>query len=263
MRKLSFMVATLLIAGLASQAFAEDAKEKTEAKEKTGVKERTDAKEKTGVKERTDAKEKTEARGEKPKSSPGWVVLEEDWWYPFLRDFPTALHNARERYRAKEASSAGAEIDKAISWLEFAQDHADKSTAEDLSTARSDLMDVSAALKSGTPVLAKKLDAAFAHASLALARHHHFRSSKAVAEEDLKTAGRHLMAAADLLRSAAESANLEYGSEAVEIYDDYAPFGFLDETIVLEKGKVEANLAAVKAELDRLAAKLKAGRWSR
>ena len=159
-------------------------------------------------------------------------------------------------YRAKEERSAGAEIDKAISWLQYAQEHANKATAEEISTARYDLMDFSTALKSGKPVLAKKLDAAFAHASAALAKHHYFESDKAIRDDDLKTAGKHLMAAADLMRNAAQSANLEYGSEAYDIYDGYAPYGYWDDTIVFEKSKLESNLTTVKTELDKLATKL-------
>ena len=230
MKKTSFAVAILLVAGMSSMAFAGDGKKKTEGK------------------------------GEKPKASPGWVVIEEDWSYPFLYDFSTALHKAREHYRAKEDRSASAEIDKAISWLEYAQAQAEKTTAEDLSTARLDLMDFSAALKSGKQVLAKNLDAAFAHASVALAMHHHFQSGKALAEGDLKKAGKHLMGAADLLRSAAQSANLEYGSAAVDIYDSYAPYGYWDDTIAFEKSKLESDLTTVKTELEKLAAKLKAGK---
>lgn len=230
MKKSSFAVAALLVAGMASMAFADDTKKKADAK------------------------------GEKPKASPGWVVIEENWWLPFLHDFPIALHNAREHYRAKEEKSAGAEIDKAISWLKYAQGHATKSTAEDLSIACSDLMDFSAALKDGKPVLSKKLDAAFAHASVALAKHHHYLSGKALGESELKTAGKHLLAATDLLRCAAQSANLEYGSEAVMIYDEYAPYGYPDDTIVFEKSKLESNLITVKTELEKIATKLKASR---
>ena len=230
MKKTSFAVAVLLVAGMASMVFAADAKKKTEGK------------------------------GEKPKVSPGWVVIEEDWWFPFLYDFSTALDNARDRYRVKDEKSASAEIDKAEAWLKYAENHADKSTAEDLSTARVDLMDFSAALKSGKPVLAKKLDAAFAHASAALAKHHYFKSEKALGVADLKTAGRHLMAATDLLREAAQFANIEYGRDAVSIYDDYAPYGYWDETIVFEKNKVESNLTTIKTELEQLAAKLKASK---
>jgi hypothetical protein len=228
MKKTRFAVATLLVAGMSSMVFAGDAKKKTEVK------------------------------GEKPKASPGWVVIEEEWWNPFLHDFTTTLHNAREHYRAKENKSASAEIDKAISWLEYAQVQAENSTAEALSTARCDLGDFSDSLKSGKRVLAKKLDAAFAHASVALARHHYFQSGKALAEGDLKTAGRYLMSATDLLRSAAQSANRECGREAVEIYDTYAPYGYWDDTIVFEKSKLESDLTTVKTELEKLAAKLKA-----
>ena len=92
MKRNSFVFATLMAAGMVSMAFADDTKKKTEPK------------------------------GEKPKASPGWVVIEEDWGNPFFYDFSTALHNARERYRAKEERAAGAEIDKAISWLKYAQE---------------------------------------------------------------------------------------------------------------------------------------------
>ena len=239
MKKHSFAVSTLLVIAMASMAFGQDTKKKPEVKGE---------------------KPKAVAKGEKPKASPGWVVVEEDWSLPFLFDFSTALHVAREHYRAKEDKSASAEIDKAIAWLKYAEDRATRSTAEDLSTARLDLMDYSASLKSGKPVSARKLDDAFAHASVVLAKHHHYLSSKALDQSDLKTAGRHLMAAADLLRNAAQSANLEYGSEAVMIYDDYAPYGYWDDSIVFEKGKLESNLSTVQAELEKLAAKLKAGR---
>jgi hypothetical protein len=230
MKKASVVATTLLVAGMASMAFADDAKKKTAPK------------------------------GEKPKASPGWVVIEEDWSFPFLDDFSTELHIARDHYRAKEEKSAGAEIDKAVSWLKYAEGHANRATAENLSTARYDLMDFSASLKSGKPVLARKLDGAFARASIALSRHHHFLSGKSMAEGDLKAAGRHLMVATGLLRDAAQSANLEYGSQLVDIDNDYAPFGFWDDTIVLEKSKLEANLAAVQTELETLGTKLKAGR---
>jgi hypothetical protein len=251
MKKTSFAIATLLVAGLTSMVYADDVKQKTVAK---------GAKPAASPGRVVDAKKKTAAKGAKPAASPGWVVIEEEWWNPFLYDFSTSLHNAREHYRAKEEKSASAEIDKAISWLKYAEGHANKATAEDLATAQADLMDFSARLKSGKPVLARQLDAAFAHASAALANHHHFKSGTALAEGDLKTAGRHLMAATDLLRSAAQSANLEYGSEAVELYDAYAPYGYWDDTIVFEKSKLESDLTTVKTELEKLAAKLKSSR---
>jgi hypothetical protein len=207
-----------------------------------------------------DPKKKTETKGEKPKPSPGWVIVEEDWGTPFYSDFSNALHKAREHYRAKEERSAGAEIDKAISWLKYAQNQADKTTSEDLDTACSDLSDCSTMLKSGKQVLAAKLDISFANASKALAQHHYFKSAAAVADGDMKCAGTHLMAAADLVRSAARSANIEYGNDVVDIYNNYAPFGYWDDTVVFEKSKLESNLTSVRTELERLATKLKASK---
>lgn len=239
MKRTLLAVTTLLVAGAASLTLADDVKKKTENKNET----------------------KSESLGEKPKSSPGWVVIEEDWWFPFLDECLTSMRNARDRYGVKkEEKAASAEIDKAIAWLKYAENHANKATAENLATARADLMDFSTALKSGKPVLAKRLDTAFAHASAALAKHHHFKSEKAVAQEDLKAAGRHLMAAADHLRAAAEFANLEYGRDVVNVHDQIAPSGSGDEKTALEKDKAESNLTTIKSELEKLATKLKASK---
>jgi hypothetical protein len=195
---------------------------------------------------------------DKPQGAPDWALIEADWWYPLRNDFAKALHSARELYRAGQEEAAAGEIEKAVAWLKYAQTHADLTTQEDLSTARVALDDFLIQLKSGVPVRAMQLESAFADASAALAKHHHFLANKALADDDLKTAGRHLMAAADHLRDAARSANHEYGSEIVEIYEHYSPFGFWDESIALERTQLEANLQSVQAELRKLASKLKA-----
>ena len=83
MMKNRLAVAPLMIAGVVSLGFADDAKKKSETKSEPTV-----------------VKTEFEPKGEKPKASPGWVVIEEDWFYPFLNDFSTALHKAREYYRA-------------------------------------------------------------------------------------------------------------------------------------------------------------------
>ena len=251
MKKNWYAVVPLMIAGMTSLAYADDPKQKGAVKaEKSAAVKVTEV----------DAKKRSEAKGEKPAESPGWVIIEEDWWTPFVYDFATSTHRARAHYRAREDKAAAIEIDKAVSWLRYARSHADRRSAEDLATAETDLMDYSRSLKSGNTVLAKKLDASFAHASVALGRHHHFRAGKALAEGDMQAAGRCLMAAADLLRNAAHSANMEYGAKAVEVYDDYAPFGYWDDTIVFEKGKLESDLSTIQTELEKLAAKLKSSR---
>jgi hypothetical protein len=72
-----------------------------------------------------------------------------------------------------------------------------------------------------------------------------------------ETSAQHLMTAVDHVRAAARSANHEYGNEIVGIYDEYAPRGYWDETIVFEKDKLASNLTTVQTELEKLAAKLK------
>lgn len=195
---------------------------------------------------------------EKPKVAPGWVVIEEDWWYPLRNEFANSLHQARVLYRAGQEEAAAGEIEKAIAWLKYAQTHADLATQEDLAMARAALEDFASQLKMGKPVRALQLESAFTDASAALAKHHHFLANKALAEDDLKTAGRHLMSAVDHLRDAARSANVEVGSEIVEVYDHYSPFGFWDESVELEKSYLAANLESVDGELQKLTTKLEA-----
>ncbi|MEZ6060429.1 MAG: hypothetical protein R3C19_08715 [Planctomycetaceae bacterium] len=196
----------------------------------------------------------------RPAESPGWVIVEEDWWHPLRYDFLDALQRARIHYRAQEQKKASDEIEKAVTWLKYAENHAEADTASDLSTARAELNDFSEALQSGQPVAAKSLDAAFARASAALAKHHHFRASKALAVSDLKTAAIHLMAAADHVRAAAHSANHEYGPEFSTIYDRYAPYGHWDETIEFTPDQIASNLTAIEQELAKLAEKLRSPR---
>ena len=250
MKQICFAVGFGLVVGLVSMGRADDPKQTPPLKDgKSAVTKGQD----------TDAK-KTMPRGEKPAASPGWVVIEEDWWSPFVYEFSTTTHKARAHYRAREDNAAAAEIDKSISWMEYAKSHADRKSAEALTTAEADLREYSAALKSGSTVVAKKFDAAFAQASLALAGHHHYQSWKWLAEGEMYAAGRSLMAAADLIRTAAKSANLDSGEEVAAIYDDYAPSGYWDDTIVFEKSKLETNLKTIESELQRLGAKMKSNR---
>ena len=192
----------------------------------------------------------------RPASAPGWVVLEDDWCAPMRFDFLDTLHQARVNYRQKEMKTAGHEIERAVTWLRYAELDADKQTAGDLATARMDLFDFAGTLESGRPVMAKKLDAAFAHASAALAKYHHFKAHKALDEGDLKKAGEDLQAAADHLRAAASLANHEYSTDVMAIFDDYAPFGSWEEAVELTPSKLSANLQTIEQELDKLSAKL-------
>lgn len=191
-----------------------------------------------------------------PAASPSWILIEEVWWSPFRMDFSNSLHQARVHYRSGQEKAAASEIEKAVSWLKYAENDADEETAADLATAKADLTDFAEQLKDGNAPKAKQLESAFAHASTALAKHHHFKADKALAKNDLKTAGKHLLSAADHLRDAARSANYEYGSGIVEIFDTYSPLGYWDETVILDSRLLGKNLGTVESELKKLALKL-------
>ena len=199
----------------------------------------------------------TAQKADKPADSPGWVVIEEDWWNPHLYSFSDALHDARRHFRNHEEKAAAAEIDEAVTWLKFAEGHADKSSQLELATAEADLGDFAMTLRQGGQVPAKKVAAAFKHASAALAKHHHFKASKALAESDLKTASRHLLVATHLVKEAARSANREYGKEITEIDDYYSPFGYWDESVTLDSSMLEKNLNSVATELEKLTKEMK------
>ena len=208
----------------------------------------------TTAKQDTD---KSAKKGEKPAASPGWVVIEEDWWYPHLYSFTESLHDARMHYRNRQEKAAAAEIDKAVTWLKFANNDADKSYKGDLLTAETDLKDFAMTLRQGGQVPASKVAEAFKNASAALAKHHHFKAVKALGESEMKLAAKHLAAASDLVKEAARSANREYGKEITEIDDYYSPFGYWDETVTIDSTMLEKNLNSVATELGKLAKEIK------
>lgn len=204
----------------------------------------------------TQASQSTTVKPEKPAASPDQVVLEDDWWFPLRDGFTDAANLARDHFRSGEEKSAAEEIEKAISWISYAQSHGNLKTQEDLSTAKSDLQDFAAQLKRGEKPKAQQLESAFAHASAALAKHHYYKSFAALSQDDLKTAGQHLIAAVEDLREASKAASHGPGQGISDIYDYYSPNGHWDETVVFEKNQLESSLKTVDAELKKLATKL-------
>lgn len=202
----------------------------------------------------------TAAKKDEKPATPTWVVVEEEWWSPVFFDFSNSLHRAYARIRARDEKVAADEIDKAAAWIKAAESHADKSYQGDLSIAHADLKDFAMTLRQGGQVPAAKVANAFKNASAALAKHHHFLASKALAESDMKTAGQQMMAAADHLREAAHAANRELGNEIVSIYNHYSPFGYWDETVVTEKSALERNLSVIATELKKLGSEMESNK---
>ena len=200
-------------------------------------------------------------KGEKPAASDGWIVVEEDFWYPFRYSLADAIHNAHVNFRTGRMDAASDEIQKAMSWMKLAKGMAaNKESEEDIDIAINDLRDLSMFLGKGQVVQASVMNKTLARAANALAKHHKFHAVKSIAKEDMTLAARHLNAAAFNIREAAHCANHEYGNNVVEVVDDYGA-GYFDETAVVEKNKLEQALDAISSEIGTLEKKvMKAGK---
>ncbi|MEZ6097832.1 MAG: hypothetical protein R3E01_02560 [Pirellulaceae bacterium] len=189
MRKTSFAVAGLLLASLAQMAMAQDAKVNAKAK------------------------------GDKPAASPGWVVIEEDWWYPLRFDSVFALDSARYHYRRHEETAAANEIDRAVTWLKYASGHAMPITKEKLDASVRDLTTLAADLRAGRLTDGARLDGAMARASHALAEWHYYKAKESYGKSEEGYAAQDLEAAVAHLQHAANSAHYQYGSDTITLFE--------------------------------------------
>lgn len=197
-------------------------------------------------------------KGEKPAASPGWVIVEEDFFYPLRMEAAEILHNARVHYRKGEEKAAANKITQAVSWLKFAAGHGYPETQEDLKTAADELTALATDLRDGNTVAAVQMDASLARAAHSLAMWHYFKANESLARDELGFAAKDLQAAATYLQSAARSAHSEYGDDVVALFEDIDQDGkTVDEGVTVAPDRLQAHLTAVKAQLDRLARVLK------
>lgn len=178
------------------------------------------------------------AKGEKPKASPGWIVVEEDWYLPLRYDSLVALDNARMHYRNKEEKGAASELRKAITWLKFAESHALPVTKSKLTATVSELTSLASDLESGKTFEAARMEMELGKASHALAEWHYFRAKDYFGKGDEKYAAEHLEAAVAHLQHAANSAHYEYGPDTVTVFDSIAENGWL----ITESKDVDHNI---------------------
>jgi hypothetical protein len=198
-----------------------------------------------------------DAKGEKPKDSPGWVVVEDEVWYPWRFEPMVWEHNARVHYRQHEEEAAANELRKAESWLRFAQGHALPETRKALEAAASDLHSLAADIGHGKVVKAARLDLALAQADHALAEWHYFKARDALGRLEASDAAMHLRSAARYLEHAATSARLEYGAETAAFFEDIDEDGrVIDEVATIEPDRLASHLAALEREISRMATTL-------
>jgi hypothetical protein len=188
------------------------------------------------------------SKGEKPKDSPGWIVVEENIWCPWRYEPLDWFHDAEMHYRQSEEKSAAAELRKCDNWLHFAASHALPITKKSLDAAASDLKSLADDLDKGEVLRARDLDRALTKASQALAEWHYFNADRQIARNDERYAAENLQAAARYLRYAADSARYEYGDDFITTYEDLTGWTFTERV----PNNLDKNLTVIKNELTKL-----------
>jgi len=222
MKKSPLVLTAVVLAGLASGAFAEDKKATT-----------------------TPAVKKAET------THP--VVVEEFFFFPWRYEATNWLHNARVHYRASQEKAAASEVRKAEAWLKYAAGHAQPMTKKSLQTAADDLGHLATDLQNGTLQDSRRLDLAFAKANHALAEWHYCRAHDTLGHQEARDAAQNLDAAAQHLKNAAESANYEFGKDTVTLFDVIERDGrVVEETVTIDQNRLAKNLEAVEVELKKM-----------
>lgn len=160
---------------------------------------------------------KAQEKGAKPAESPGWVIIEEDWFIPLRYEPYYSLDSIRSLYRRNEEKAAAKEIDKAVAWLKLAEGHAKPITREKLSAAATELTDVAKDLRDGKIAAAEKMDAALAKSAHALAEWHYYKAKESWGRSEEQDAGHDLQMAAQYLQHAADSAHYQFGADTVKV----------------------------------------------
>jgi len=130
-------------------------------------------------------------------------------------------------------------------------------TKKALQEAAEELTTLAAQLEKGQLHNARYLDAAIAKASHALAEWHYFKAKDYLGQDDAKRAARHLQTAAQYLRAAADSANHEYGSEMMPVFESIDLYGNMIEEDIVEPKLVSKDLTVIEQEINRMAERLK------
>jgi hypothetical protein len=199
----------------------------------------------------------TAKKGEKPAASPGWVIVEEDFWFPLRFEPLHALDAARYRYRRNEEKEAANEIDKAVSWLKLAEGHAMPITQEKLMAAAVELTTLSKDLRAGKISDAAKVDGPLAKAAQALGEWHFFKAKESWGKDEEADAGRDLEMAAQYLQHAANSAHYEFGADSQEVISKVYHDGKLaSETTKFDHNTLGMHLQGMEKAVKELAAKM-------
>ncbi len=190
--------------------------------------------------------------------APTWTVVEEDFWFPLRYEPMRSFDSARYDYRRNEEKSAAYEINKAVSWLGWAERHAMPETKAKLIEAANDLKIVSKDLQSGNMDAASKMDASLSKAAHALSEWHFYRAKDWWGKSDAKHAGDDLVMAANYLQRAADSAHYQFGPDTQEVVTEVFRNGkWINDETHTDHNWIAKNIEGVESGLREVAASLK------
>ncbi|MCA9010662.1 MAG: hypothetical protein KDB01_13010 [Planctomycetaceae bacterium] len=190
---------------------------------------------------------------EKPAESPGWLIIDEDFWIPLRFEPLSSLNAIQYHYRRDEEKSAAIQIDKAVSWLNLAASHAMPITKEKLTTAAKDLATVASQLRAGDTIAAGRMNAALVKAASALGEWHFYKAKESWGANEEADAGRDLAMAADYLKHAAASAHCQFGPDTEKTITEYYDHGWWEgETTTYDHNTLGMHLDSVEKGLEDL-----------
>ena len=190
--------------------------------------------------------------------TPTWTIVEEDFWFPLRYEPMRSFDGARYDYRRSEEKLAACEIDKAVSWLGWAERHAMPETRAKLTEAANELKLVSKDLHAGDMYSAAKMDASLSKAASALSEWHFYRAKDWWGKSDAKRAGNDLVMAANYLQRAADSAHYEFGPDSQEVVSEVFRNGkWINDETHTDHNWIAKSIAGVESGLREIAASLK------
>ncbi len=190
--------------------------------------------------------------------APTWTVVEEEFWFPLRYEPMRSFDSARYDYRRSEERAAAYEINKAVSWLGWAERHAMPETKAKLTEAATELKAVSKDLESGNMYAASKMDASLSKAAHALSEWHFYRAKDWWGKREAKHAGNDLVMAANYLQRAADSAHYEFGPDTQEVVTEVFRNGkWINDEKRTDHNWIAKNIEGLESGLREVAASLK------
>ncbi|MCA9213488.1 MAG: hypothetical protein KDB27_10510 [Planctomycetales bacterium] len=139
-----------------------------------------------------------------PKSTPGWVVVEEDIWLRFSDEPSHHLHQAHESFIKQKYKAAANDVVKAAGYVHIAAQNAASGTKAALIASAQELDRLAKDIKSGAVTSVKKLESAFARAEHALAAHYQAKARSALRQKKHASAGHYLRSAVNHVENGAK-----------------------------------------------------------